>query len=106
MKTSDGSQLYTSLAACYEAAHDGFVAGRINRVVVITDGTSDGGIDLAALKGRLHGKDLAISFIAIGGEVDRGALTDIATTTGGSVSVVENVDGIEAALGQVLSTNA
>lgn len=106
LKTSDGSQLYTSLAACYEAAHDGFVAGRINRVVVITDGTSDGGIDLAALKGRLHGKDLAINFIAIGGEVDKDALTDIATTTGGSVSVVENPDGVEAALGQVLSTNA
>jgi hypothetical protein len=106
LKTSDGSQLYSSLAACYEAAHDGFVAGRINRVVVITDGTSDGGIDLNALKGRLHGKDLAVSFIAIGGEVDKDALNDIAQTTGGSVSVVENVDGVEAALGQVLSTNA
>ncbi|GAA3656339.1 substrate-binding domain-containing protein [Lentzea roselyniae] len=106
LRTSDGSQLYSSLAACYEAAHDGFVAGRVNRVVVITDGTSDGGIDLAALKSRLHGKDLAVSFIAIGGEVDKGALTDIAQTTGGSVSVVENPDGIEAALGQVLSTNA
>ncbi len=104
LKTTDGSQLYTSLAACYETAHDGFVAGRINRVVVITDGASDGGIDLAALKSRLHGKDLAVSFIAIGGEVDKAALTDIAQTTGGSVSVVENPDGVEAALGQVLST--
>ncbi|MFD5829524.1 substrate-binding domain-containing protein [Lentzea sp. NPDC060358] len=106
LKTAEGSQLYTSLAACYEAAHDGFVAGRVNRVVVITDGPSDGGIDLAALKAQLHGKDLAISFIAIGGEVDRAALTDIAQVTGGSVSVVENVDGVEAALGQVLSTKA
>ncbi|HEX8867058.1 MAG TPA: VWA domain-containing protein, partial [Lentzea sp.] len=106
LKTADGSQLYTSLAACYETAHDGFVAGRINRVVVITDGTSDGGIDLAALKSRLHGKDLAVSFIAIGSEVDRGALDDIAGVTGGSVSVVESPDGVEAALGQVLSTKA
>ncbi|MFI6099710.1 substrate-binding domain-containing protein [Lentzea sp. NPDC051213] len=106
LKTADGSQLYSALAACYGAAHDGFVAGRVNRVVVITDGTSDGGIDLAALKSQLHGKDLAVSFIAIGGEVDKAALTDIAQTTGGSVSVVENVDGVEAALGQALSTNA
>ncbi|MDX3663288.1 substrate-binding domain-containing protein [Streptomyces sp. ID05-26A] len=106
LKTSDGSQLYTALAVCYETAHDGFVAGRVNRVVVITDGTSDGGIDLNALKSQLHGKDLPVSFIAIGGEVDNAALTDIAQTTGGSVSVVENVDGVEAALGQVLSTKA
>ncbi|MEU0881813.1 substrate-binding domain-containing protein [Lentzea sp. NPDC005914] len=106
LKTADGSQLYTSLAACYETAHNGFVAGRINRVVVITDGTSDGGIDLAALKSRLHGTDLAVSFIAIGGEVDKNALNDIAQMTGGSVSVVENPDGVDAALGQVLSTKA
>ncbi|HUQ54206.1 substrate-binding domain-containing protein [Lentzea sp.] len=106
LKTSEGSQLYSALAACYEAAHDGFVAGRVNRVLVITDGTSDGGIDLTALKSQLHGTDLAVSFIAIGGEVDRAALTDIAQVTGGSVSVVENVDGVEAALGQVLSTKA
>ncbi|MFD9701948.1 substrate-binding domain-containing protein [Lentzea sp. NPDC059081] len=106
LKTAEGSQLYSALAACYEAAHDGFVAGRVNRVVVITDGTSDGGIDLKALKSQLHGTDLPISFIAIGGEVDRAALTDIAQVTGGSVSVVENVDGVEAALGQVLSTKA
>jgi hypothetical protein len=106
LKTAEGSQLYSALAACYETAHDGFVAGRVNRVVVITDGTSDGGIDLAALKSQLHGTDLPISFIAIGGDVDKAALTDIAQTTGGSVSVVENVDGVEAALGQVLSTKA
>lgn len=106
LKTTEGSQLYSALAACYEAAHDGFVAGRVNRVVVITDGSSDGGIDLAALKSQLHGTDLAISFIAIGGDVDKAALTDIAQTTGGSVSVVENVDGIDAALGQALSTKA
>lgn len=106
LKTAEGSQLYSALAACYETAHDGFVAGRVNRVVVITDGTSDGGIDLAALKSQLHGTDLPVSFIAIGGDVDKAALTDIAQTTGGSVSVVENVDGVEAALGQVLSTKA
>ncbi|ANZ38929.1 VWA domain-containing protein [Lentzea guizhouensis] len=106
LKTFDGSQLYTSLGACYEAAHDGYVAGRVNRVLVITDGSSDGGIDLAALKSALKGKDLPVSFIAIGGEVDRAALTDIAETTGGSVSVVENEGGVEAALGQVLSTSA
>lgn len=104
LKTAEGSQLYSALAACYETAHDGFVAGRVNRVVVITDGTSDGGIDLAALKSQLRGTDLPVSFIAIGGEADQAALTDIAQTTGGSVSVVENVDGVEAALGQVLST--
>lgn len=106
LKTAEGSQLYSALAACYEAAHDGFVAGRVNRVVVITDGATDGGIDLAALKSQLHGTDLAVSFIAIGNDVDKGALTDIAQTTGGSVSVVENADGLDAALGQVLSTKA
>jgi Ca-activated chloride channel family protein len=106
LRTVEGSQLYSALAACYQTAHDGFVAGRVNRVVVITDGTSDGGIDLAALKSQLHGTDLPVSFIAIGGDVDKAALTDIAQTTGGSVSVVENVDGVEAALGQVLSTKA
>ncbi|SDG44862.1 von Willebrand factor type A domain-containing protein [Lentzea fradiae] len=105
LKTSEGSQLYSALAACYEAAHDGYVAGRINRVVVITDSPSDGGIDLDELKSRLHGTDLAVSFIAIGDEVDKAALTEIAQITGGSVSVVENVDGVETALGQVLSTN-
>ncbi|USX52121.1 substrate-binding domain-containing protein [Lentzea sp. HUAS12] len=106
LKTAEGSQLYSALAACYETAHDGFVAGRVNRVVVITDGRSDGGIDLKALKSQLHGTDLPVSFIAIGGDVDKDALTDIAQTTGGSVSVVENENGVEAALGQVLSTKA
>lgn len=106
LKTAEGSQLYSAVAACYEAAHDGYVAGRVNRVVVITDGTSDGGIDLAALKAQFKGKDVAVSFIAIGGEVDSAALTDIAQTTGGAVSVVDSVDGLEAALGELLSTNA
>ncbi|GLZ34696.1 hypothetical protein Lesp02_68830 [Lentzea sp. NBRC 105346] len=103
------THLYSSLAATYESAQKNFQQGKPNRIVVITDGPNDGGIDLQALKDKLKElkkNDVQISFIAIGSEPQRQPLTDIAKSTGGTLSVVEDGKGIEPALGQLLSEQA
>ncbi|TWP52201.1 VWA domain-containing protein [Lentzea tibetensis] len=102
----NATHLYSSLAAVYGSAQQGFQTGKPNRIVVITDGRNDGGIDLAALKDKLKElkkNDVVVSFIAVGSEPDRQALTDIAKSTGGTLSVVEDGKGIDPALGQLLS---
>jgi Ca-activated chloride channel family protein len=101
------SHLYTSLDAAYQSAMDGYVPGKRNRVVVITDGGNDGGLTYPQLRDRLKapGKGkLPVSVIAMGPEPDRAELTGLASATGGQVSVLSNAKGIDSALSQVLSS--
>lgn len=102
------TQLYTSLLALYEHALANYQDGKRNRIVVLTDGANDGGLTFEELTSRLAsvkqaGKDIPISFIAIGPDPERAPLNELAHSTGGTVSVVEDGRGVDAALAQLLS---
>ncbi|GGP63320.1 substrate-binding domain-containing protein [Saccharothrix coeruleofusca] len=108
LRPGEATQLYGSLAAVYEKALAGHQDGKRNRVVVVVDGPNEGGLTLAQLKSRLAelrepGKDVAISFIALGPDAQREPLAEIAELTGGTVSVAEDGQAVDAALGQLLS---
>lgn len=105
---ASATHLYSSLAAVYEAAKRDFVDGSRNRVVVITDGTNDGGIGFQELSDKLHQlsadqRKLPISVIAIGPDPDARELREVTRTTGGNLSVVIDAKDADAALGQSLA---
>jgi hypothetical protein len=103
-----GTHLYTSLEAVYQSAINAYAEGKRNRVVVISDGPNDGGLTYSQMQNRLRelgqprGK-LPISFIAIGPDPDRREITELARSTGGTVSALTDAKGIDGALGQLLS---
>jgi hypothetical protein len=108
---ASATHLYTSLEAVYQSAMSGYVDGKRNRVIVITDGPNDGGLSYPQIKSRLQelaaGKGkLPVSFIAVGPDPDRKELTDLAKSTGGTASVLTNAKGVDAALGQLLSVDS
>ncbi|WP_447009328.1 VWA domain-containing protein [Saccharothrix hoggarensis] len=108
LEPRSATQLYTSLLALYERALADYQDGKRNRIVVLTDGVNDGGIDYEELKSRLAalkqpGKDIVVSVIALGPDPERDTLSELARSTGGTLSVVEDGRGVDAALGQLLS---
>jgi Ca-activated chloride channel family protein len=108
---ASATHLYSSLEAVYQAAADGYVDGKRNRVVVITDGPNDGGLTYTQIRERLRdlsaGKDkLPVSIVALGPDPNRDELTELAKATGGTVSVLTNAKGVDAALGQLLSVES
>ncbi|MDQ2587748.1 substrate-binding domain-containing protein [Saccharothrix yanglingensis] len=109
LEPRSATQLYTSLLALYEQRVRGHEAGKLNRIVVLTDGVDDGGLTFDELTERLaalkqEGKDVAVSVIAIGPDPERAPLGELARSTGGTLSVVEDGRGVDAALAQLLST--
>ena len=62
------------------------------------DGTMLGAMRLVAKR------PVPVNIIAVGGNVDHDQLGAIAQVTGGSVSTVQNGNGVDAALAQLLST--
>jgi Ca-activated chloride channel homolog len=103
------SHLYPSLLAVYRQALIEHQPGRINRVVVITDGRNDAPtMHYEVFKpqlDKLAGGTVAlpISVVAIGSEIDRDQLTEISRVTGGTFNNPDDGSGIEAAFGQLLS---
>jgi Ca-activated chloride channel homolog len=103
------SHLYPSLLAVYRQALVERQQGRINRVVVITDGRNDAPTmnyevfkpELEKLAGGTV--ELPVSVVAIGSEIDRDQLTEISRVTGGTFNNPNDGTGIEAAFGQLLS---
>ncbi|MEU4743800.1 substrate-binding domain-containing protein [Actinosynnema sp. NPDC023658] len=110
LQPQSATQLYSSVLALYErmlASHQG---GKRNRIVVLTDGANDGGLTFQELTSRLasvkqEGKDVEISVIALGQDPERAPLSELARSTGGTLSVVEDGQGVDAALGQLLSAD-
>jgi Ca-activated chloride channel family protein len=103
-----GTHLYTSLEAVYQAAINAYTEGKRNRVVVITDGPNDGGLSYSQIRERLREMGqahvrLPISFIAIGPDPQRREITELARSTGGTVSALTDAKGVDGALGQLLS---
>jgi hypothetical protein len=108
---ASATHLYTSLEAVFQSALSSYADGKRNRVIVITDGPNDGGLTFTQIRSRLQelsaGKDkIPVSFISVGSDPDRKELGDLARSTGGTVSVLTNAKGVDAALGQLLSADS
>ena len=110
LRPRSATQLYTSVLALYERMLAGYQDGKRNRIVVLTDGVNDGGLTFEELTSRLAsakqpGKEISISVIALGPDPERAPLSELARSTGGTLSVVEDGRGVDAALGQLLSAD-
>ncbi|ACU39167.1 substrate-binding domain-containing protein [Actinosynnema mirum] len=110
LKPRGDDRPFTALIAAYEDVLADHRDGKRNRIVVITDGGADGDLSPADAKAHLEGlkvagKDVGISVVALGGGADGpGLFQDITKAFGGgTVSVVEDGSGVDAALGQVLA---
>jgi len=109
LRPQSATQLYTSLVALYAKTLEEHQPGKRNRIIVLTDGANDGGLTFAELKTRLaelrqDGKDIPISVLAIGPGPERQPLGELARSTGGTLSVVDDGRGVDAALAQLLSS--
>ncbi|WP_367137414.1 substrate-binding domain-containing protein [Saccharothrix sp. HUAS TT1] len=108
LQPQSATQLYTSVLALYQRVQADYQDGKRNRIVVLTDGANDGGLTFQELTAELGaakqaGKDIDVSVIAIGPDPERAPLSELARSTGGTLSVVEDGRGIDAALAQLLS---
>ncbi|MBB5959248.1 hypothetical protein FHS29_005868 [Saccharothrix tamanrassetensis] len=108
LRPQSATQLYTSLVALYSKTLENYQPGKRNRIIVLTDGANDGGLTFDQLKAELkglkqEGKDIAISVLAIGPAPERQPLGELTRSTGGTLSVVDDGRGVDAALAQLLS---
>ncbi|MCW6006528.1 substrate-binding and VWA domain-containing protein [Micromonospora sp. CPCC 205371] len=96
-KRGGATGLYDTLLAGYKAVQDGWQAGRINSIVMFTDGKNedDNGVSEASLLNQL--KDLndpkrpvQVIILGIGDGVDQGQLERITKTTGGGVFIAKD----------------
>ncbi|MGN9912898.1 substrate-binding domain-containing protein [Phytohabitans sp. LJ34] len=101
VKPNGGTGLYDTTLAAYRDAARNWTAGRINLLLVLTDGTDDNasGIsrpqllrELATLQDKR--RPLPILFIGVGPDIDRAELDQIAKATGGRVALTANPAGI------------
>lgn len=100
--TVDGDTgLYDTVLAAYRKVQDGWEPGRVNSVVLFTDGKNEDadGIsqrELLAELTRLSDPErpVQVVFIGIGGDVSRTELEAITKVTGGGVFVTEDPNGI------------
>jgi Ca-activated chloride channel family protein len=109
LEAASATFLYPSLLAVYAAAIADYQEGRQNRLVLITDGPDDSQMTYEQFKRELTKRsagnpDLPISIVAVGVDPDRDELAELARSTGGTFATVEDGTGIEAALGQLLSS--
>jgi hypothetical protein len=95
-KQNGDTGLYDTLAAAYEEVQDGWQAGRVNSVLILTDGIGnddpEGGLSLPALLNRLEElkdpkRPIQVIILGLGDAVNRGALDQITRTTGGGVLI-------------------
>jgi hypothetical protein len=93
--------LYDTALAAYREARRSWVPGRINVVLIATDGRNDdpdsiSRVQLLAELKKLHDprRSLPILFIGIGGGVDTDELDGIAAATGGRVFLTREPSGI------------
>ncbi|MDI6102606.1 substrate-binding domain-containing protein [Actinoplanes sp. NEAU-A12] len=103
MKVDPNGQtgLYDTALAAYRDATRNWTAGRINMVLILTDGTDDNssGISRAELLGKLgeladRKRPVPILFIGVGPDIDAAELNQIAKATGGRVALTEKPSGI------------
>jgi Ca-activated chloride channel family protein len=103
MQAKGSTGLYDTSYAAYLEAQKNWEAGRINIVVLMTDGKNedpDGGLDLPKLLSQLKAaakpdKPVQIVTVAFGGDADVPALQAISRTTGGRTFVSRSPADIE-----------
>ncbi|MEU7908747.1 substrate-binding domain-containing protein [Actinoplanes sp. NPDC049118] len=102
--------LYRTILDGYRAVQNGWQAGRVNSVLVLTDGVGIGAGDLALrdLLGQLEevkvpDRPVQVIVLGIGGAVDRPPLEQITEVTGGGVFVAEDPAQIGAVFLDALS---
>jgi hypothetical protein len=96
-KKNGNTGLHDTILAAYKAVQNGWVGGRVNSVVMMTDGENDdaNGISLAQLTGELKRladpkRPIQMVIIGIGTGVKRASLEPITKVTGGGVFVAED----------------
>lgn len=96
-KVNGGTGLYDTTLAAYKEVQDGWEAGRVNSIVLFTDGQNenDGGLEqeelIAALKAEVDPeRPIQVVIIGIGDGVSRPELESITKVTGGGVFVTED----------------
>jgi hypothetical protein len=101
VKPNGGTGLYDTTLAAYQDATRNWTPGRINMVLILTDGKDDNGsgISRAELLRDLRGlvdrkRPVPILFIGIGPEIDPAELRQIARATGGRVALTPRPSGI------------
>lgn len=96
-KRGGGTGLFDTILAGYKAVQEDWEQGRVNSVVMLTDGKNDddNGISEAVLLAQLRriadpDRPIQVIIIGIGNEVNRAELDSITKVTGGSVFVTED----------------
>ena len=87
--------LYRTILDAYRTVKDGWQAGRVNSVLVMTDGAAgpaQGDLALADLLSQLKaakdpGRPVQVVIVGVGGSVDRAPLDEITRAVGGGVFV-------------------
>ena len=98
---SGGTGLYDTLLAAYEQMKSTYVPGRVNSVILLTDGRNEdpNGITLDQLLARISAvkdpaKPIVIVTVGMGQGVDTAALAAVAAVTGGKTYVAQNPQDI------------
>lgn len=96
-KKGGGTGLYDTMLAAYKTVQDGWDTGRINSVVMLTDGENqdNNGISLAQLLKELKQlkdpkRPIQVVIVGIGPSVGPDALKQITNATGGGVFLTED----------------
>ncbi|HEU4999591.1 MAG TPA: VWA domain-containing protein [Lapillicoccus sp.] len=96
-----GTGLYDSLLAAYKQMVTTYVPGRVNSVILLTDGRNDdqAGISLEKLLGDISAlkdpnKPVVIVTIGMGQDVDTSSLSAVSTITGGKTYLAQNPQDI------------
>ncbi|MEV4536036.1 VWA domain-containing protein [Asanoa sp. NPDC049518] len=98
-KKGGDTGLYDTILAAYKNVQKGWQSGRVNSIVMLTDGIGnddpDGGISQAGLLNELKSikddqKPVQLIIIGLGDEVNRGPLDQITKVTGGGVFVAKD----------------
>ena len=98
------SSTYAAIQSAFTDAVDHAVAGRANRLVVLTDGPdSTPGLSRDALKAAIAGlagrsNGVVLDIVGLSSDVDSTALTEIAHAGGGSFTLVTSLDHLEPTL--------
>ena len=96
-----GTGLYDSLLAAYKHMVSTYAPGRVNSVILLTDGRNDdtAGVGLEQLLGEISAlkdpnKPVVIVTVGMGQDVDTAALSAVSTVTGGKTYVARNPQDI------------
>lgn len=104
LTTGGNSWTYGAIRAAFTDAVASAVPGRPNRVVVLTDGAdTTPGLSRDALKSAIAGlvaqnRGVTLDIIALSNEVNAQALTEIATSGGGTFTEVDNLADLQSVL--------